>query len=120
MCWRWPATTRSWSAGLPSAPTSCASGSPPRAWQRVSAGQGAKGHRFYDWAFVQLDPGDHDADDPGQRWLLRRNRTSGELAYYRCFMAHSVPLATLVKVAGRRWSIEMCQPQCTHIRELAA
>jgi SRSO17 transposase len=47
---------------------------PARAWQRVSAGQGAKGHRFYDWAFVQLDPGDHD---PGQRWLLlRRNRTT--------------------------------------------
>jgi hypothetical protein len=43
----------------------------------------------------------------GQRWLLlRRNRTSGELAYYRCFMPHPVPLATLVKVAGRRWSIE--------------
>jgi SRSO17 transposase len=94
---------------------------PARAWQRVSAGRGAKGHRFYDWAFVQLDPGDHDADDPGQRWLLiRRNRSSGELAYYRCFMPHPVPLATLVTVAGRRWSIEMCQPQCTHIRELAA
>jgi SRSO17 transposase len=80
---------------------------PARAWQRVSAGRGAKGHRFYDWAFVQLDPGDHDADDPGQRWLLiRRNRSSGELAYYRCFMPHPVPLATLVTVAGRRWSIE--------------
>jgi SRSO17 transposase len=80
---------------------------PARAWQRVSAGRGAKGHRFYDWAFVQLDPGDHDPDDPGQRWLLiRRNRSSGELAYYRCFMPHPVPLATLVKVAGRRWSIE--------------
>jgi SRSO17 transposase len=25
---------------------------PARAWQRVSAGQGAKGHRFYDWAFA--------------------------------------------------------------------
>jgi len=80
---------------------------PARAWQRVSAGRGAKGHRFYDWAFVQLDPGDPDADDPGQRWLLiRRNRSSGELAYYRCFMPYPVPLATLVNVAGRRWSIE--------------
>src|ERR671912_56110 len=46
-------------------------------------------------------------DDPGQRWLLRRrNRRSGELAYYRCFMPYPVPLAILVNVAGRRWSIE--------------
>jgi SRSO17 transposase len=80
---------------------------PARAWQCVSAGQGAKGHRYYDWAFVQLDPGERDPGDPGQRWLLvRRNRTTGELAYYHCWMPHPVPLATLVRVAGRRWSIE--------------
>jgi SRSO17 transposase len=80
---------------------------PARAWQCVSAGRGAKGHRFYDWAFVQLDPGDHDPDDPGRRWLLvRRNRSSGELAYYHCWTPHPTPLATLIGVAGRRWSIE--------------
>jgi SRSO17 transposase len=38
--------------------------------------------------------------------MVRRNRTTGELAYYRCFMPHPVPLAMLVNVAGRRWSIE--------------
>jgi hypothetical protein len=27
---------------------------PPQAWQRISAGDGAKGHRYYDWAFVTL------------------------------------------------------------------
>ena len=80
---------------------------PPRAWQCVSAGRGAKGHRFYDWAFVQLDPDDPGSGDPGQRWLMvRRNRTTGELAYYHCWMPHPVPLAVLVGVAGRRWSIE--------------
>jgi SRSO17 transposase len=79
---------------------------PPRAWQCVSAGRGAKGHRYYDWAFVRLDD-DHPGDGHGQRWLLlRRNRTTGELAYYHCWMPHPVPLATLVTVAGRRWSIE--------------
>jgi SRSO17 transposase len=94
---------------------------PPRAWQCVSAGRGAKSHRFYDWAFVQLDPGDRGPHDPAQRWLLiRRNRTTGELAFYHCWTPRPVPLATLVTVAGRRWSIEMCQPQCTHIWELAA
>jgi SRSO17 transposase len=28
---------------------------PARAWQQVSCGKGAKGHRLYDWAFVRLD-----------------------------------------------------------------
>jgi SRSO17 transposase len=28
---------------------------PARAWQCVSAGRGAKGHRLYDWAFIRLD-----------------------------------------------------------------
>jgi len=31
---------------------------PARAWQCVSAGRGAKGHRWYDWAFLRLDDGD--------------------------------------------------------------
>jgi SRSO17 transposase len=30
---------------------------PPRAWQRLSAGPGAKGHRWYDLAWVSIDPG---------------------------------------------------------------
>lgn len=32
-----------------------AHGLPKRAWQRLSAGAGAKGHRFYDWAQVDID-----------------------------------------------------------------
>jgi SRSO17 transposase len=75
---------------------------PASAWQRLSAGAGAKGHRWYDWAFVQID-----AHDPGHRALLiRRNRRTGELAFYRCYAPRPVPLAALVKVAGRRWTIE--------------
>jgi SRSO17 transposase len=80
---------------------------PARAWQCVSAGRGAKGHRYYDWVFVQLDPGEPGPLEPGQRWLMvRRNRKTGELAFYRCWMPHPVPLAVLVRVAGRRWCIE--------------
>ena len=76
---------------------------PARAWQCVSAGRGAKGHRYYDWAFHRLD----DSQHPGQHWLLlRRNQRTRQLAYYHCFMPHPVPLATLVGVAGRRWTIE--------------
>jgi SRSO17 transposase len=56
---------------------------PARAWQCVSAGKGAKGHRLYDWAFIRLDDGDPSpGGQAGQRWLLvRRNRTTGELAF---------------------------------------
>ncbi len=75
---------------------------PKRAWQKLSAGAGAKGHRFYDWALANL------ADDrPGHHQLLvRRNRRTGELAFYRCYSPVRVPPATLMRVAGRRWTVE--------------
>jgi SRSO17 transposase len=80
---------------------------PARAWQCISAGTGAKGHRYYDWAFIRLDDGDPAPDGQGQRWLLvRRNRTTRELAFYHCWTPRPVPLAILVRVAGRRWTIE--------------
>ncbi len=44
---------------------------------------------------------------PGHEWIMvRRNDSTGELAYYRCWSPHPVPLRTLVGVAGRRWTIE--------------
>ncbi|GGV05211.1 transposase [Streptomyces filipinensis] len=75
---------------------------PRRAWQKLSAGAGTKGHRFYDWALADI------ADDrPGHYQLLvRRNRRTGELAFYRCYSATHVSLSTLVQVAGRRWTVE--------------
>jgi hypothetical protein len=43
----------------------------------------------------------------GQRALLiRRNNATGELAYYRCYAPAPVSLATLVRVAGRRWTVQ--------------
>jgi hypothetical protein len=73
---------------------------PRKAWQRLPAGAGAKGHRYYDWAWVTM-PG------PGHRCLLiRRNRATGELAFYRCYSTRPVTLAALVTVAGLRWTIE--------------
>lgn len=78
---------------------------PKRSWQRLSAGRGAKGERWYDWALV--DTTDPAAGQHGHHWLLlRRNRSTGELAFYRAYSPHPVPLAALVKVAGRRWTIE--------------
>jgi SRSO17 transposase len=79
---------------------------PARAWRRLSAGDGAKGPRVYDWARVALTrPG-----WPGRGfWLLARRRLSdGELAFYACFGPARTSLAELVQVAGSRWAVEEC------------
>ncbi|MFJ4896126.1 IS701 family transposase [Streptomyces sp. NPDC088788] len=77
---------------------------PKRAWQRRSAGAGAKGERYYDWAQVDIHG---PADRPGHWWLLiRRNQRSGERAFFRCFSPRPVPLTDLIRVAGRRWTVE--------------
>jgi SRSO17 transposase len=79
---------------------------PARAWRRLSAGDGAKGPRVYDWARVALPrPG-----WPGRGfWLLARRRlTDGELAFYVCFGPARASLAELVRVAGVRWAVEEC------------
>ncbi|MEV4680613.1 DUF664 domain-containing protein [Streptomyces kurssanovii] len=75
---------------------------PRRASQKLAAGAGTKGHRFYDSAVIDLAeprPGSHQL-------LIRRNRTTRELAYYRCFSPTPVPPATLVRVTGSRWQLE--------------
>jgi SRSO17 transposase len=82
---------------------------PRKAWQRLSAGAGSEGPRFYDWAWISIEPEPEAVPSgaQGQRWLLiRRNNTTGELAYYRCWSPTTVPLRELVRVAGRRWTIE--------------
>jgi hypothetical protein len=38
--------------------------------------------------------------------MIRRNHKGGELAHFQCWMPRPVPLATLVRAAGRRWTIE--------------
>ncbi len=39
---------------------------------------------------------------------MRRNDTTGEVAYYRAYSLTPVGLPTLVKVAGQRWRVEEC------------
>jgi SRSO17 transposase len=75
---------------------------PASAWHRQSAGNGAKGPRYYDWAWVGIGTGSH------RHLLVRRNRSTGELAFYLCWSPTEVPLSELVRVAGIRWSIEEC------------
>jgi SRSO17 transposase len=82
-------------------------GLPALAWNRYSAGAGAKGLREYDWAWVAITP---PGDETGGHHclLVRRRISDGELAFYRCWTPTTVGLRTLVAVAGTRWRIETC------------
>jgi SRSO17 transposase len=84
---------------------------PTSAWQRLSAGTGAKGPRLYDWALVEAtDPALRTLHDDADRHLtgllIRRSITDGQYAFYRIYNPRPVPLADLVAVAGVRWKIE--------------
>ncbi|HEY7415615.1 MAG TPA: IS701 family transposase [Ktedonobacteraceae bacterium] len=82
-------------------------------WQRLSAGDGAKGPRLYDWARVPLERLTWLGLGPGEEprwehWLLVRRSIEKpeELAYYVVFCPVDTELQELVQVAGRRWTIE--------------
>jgi SRSO17 transposase len=80
---------------------------PNNAWQRLSAGAGSKGERFYDWARMRLT---RLQQPPWEHWLLvrRSHRDPTDLAYYVVFGPAETSLATLARVAGQRWTIEEC------------
>jgi SRSO17 transposase len=74
---------------------------------RLSAGEGTKGPRLYDWLGVPLT----DPPVPAwKRWLMVRRSLSDptDLAAYACFAPAAMSLDELVQVAGRRWAIEAC------------
>jgi SRSO17 transposase len=78
---------------------------PEDGWTRLSAGEGAKGPRWYDWRWLPLaDPVEPD----WRRWLLVRRRVSEptELRAYVVFAPQATTLAEAVRVAGLRWVIE--------------
>ncbi len=88
---------------------------PTGGWQCYSCGSGSKGHRDYQWAWFEVLP-DHQPHDPdggevrtgtgSHHLLIRRNPSTGELAFFRCYSPRAVPLSTLVRVAGKRWRVE--------------
>lgn len=77
----------------------------PTAWQRLSAGEGAKGPRLYDWTLVELA---ESAPEEWPRQLLFRRSLEDEtdIAAYRTFAPVGTPLSKFVRVAGTRWAIE--------------
>jgi SRSO17 transposase len=104
----------SWGTKPPVAGTAAeiASTLDPSAWQRLSAGAGAKGERLFDWAYLEL--ADLEAAEYNQGlsglWtrglLIRRNIADGELAFFTTWCPAGTGMETLVAVEGRRWAIE--------------
>jgi SRSO17 transposase len=85
---------------------------PEDAWRRLSAGDGTKGARLHDWAYLELadlDAGDFDATFPGiwtRGLLIRRNIADGDLAFFSTWCPSGTSIETLVMVEGHRLAIE--------------
>lgn len=83
-----------------------------KTWRRLSSGDGTKGPRLHDWAYLELadlEAGGYNDDLAGE-WtrglLIRRNITDGDLAFFSTWCPKGTPLEKLVAVEGRRWAIE--------------
>jgi SRSO17 transposase len=81
-------------------------------WKRLSAGEGTKGPRLYDWAYVELadiDASDYDASRSGvwtRGLLIRRTIADRELAFFSTWAPVGTSIDKLVRVEGCRWAIE--------------
>ncbi len=72
--------------------------------QRLSAGEGAKGPRLYDWACLP-----YNGAAPGFQCALLVRRSVAkptELAFFLTHAPEGTTSADLVRIAGSRWSIE--------------
>jgi SRSO17 transposase len=99
-----PSTQRLWSDLEQRAVREMAKEVSPDAWQRLSAGEGAKGPRIYDWTRWSFN----GPDPTFQHWVLVRRSVADptELAYYFCGGPLGTSLEELVHVAGARWAVE--------------
>lgn len=79
---------------------------PEDVWERLSAGEGSQGPRWYDWACMPMPW--RDAPEGMAHFLLARRSLShpDEIAYYFVFGPATVTLAQLALVAGTRWQVE--------------
>lgn len=107
-------SVKSFGKGLPVSATadSIAQGLAPSEWRRLSAGDGTKGPRLYDWAYVELaglDSSTYGASCPGlwtRGLLIRRSITDGAQAFFSTWTRAGTSIETLVRVEGCRWAIE--------------
>ena len=82
------------------------------AWQRLSAGEGTKGARLSDWAYLELAELEADGFNralPGiwtRGLLIRRNISDQSLACFTTWCPAGTTIEALVAVEGSRWAIE--------------
>lgn len=88
----WPGTVSDWIEEVPG-----------EGWHRLSAGEGSKGPRLYDWAYL---PFQGAAEGWQKGLLIRRRLGGGEMTFYLTCAPQGTALADLVRVAGARWTIE--------------
>jgi SRSO17 transposase len=89
-----------------------AQGLPASAWARLPAGEGTKGPRLHDWAYLELADLKAVEYDDGLSglWtrglLIRRSTADAECTYFTTWCPAGTGIETLVKVEGHRWAIE--------------
>ena len=89
-----------------------AQGLDPAAWRRLSAGEGTKGPRLYDWAYLELADlaAEEYRDGATGTWtrglLIRRSLADGACAYFTTWCPAGTTIETLAAVEGQRWAIE--------------
>jgi SRSO17 transposase len=79
---------------------------PADGWTRLSAGDGAKGPRWYDWLLV---PVNRPPQQGWRRWVLVRRKLEdpSEVTAFAVFTPEETELETMVRIAGSRWTIEV-------------
>lgn len=85
---------------------------PKSAWRRLPSGEGTKGPRLHDWAYIELadlDAAEYNSALNGE-WtrglLIRRNIADGDLAFFSTWCPKGTSMKKLVSVEGHRWAIE--------------
>jgi SRSO17 transposase len=85
---------------------------PKSAWRCLSSGEGTKGPRLHDWAYLELadlDVAQYNSTLTGQ-WtrglLIRRNIADGAMAFFSTWCPKGTPAKKMIAVEGRRWAIE--------------
>lgn len=102
-----PETHIVWIQGQPQTVGLLAALLPQEAWVVLSAGEGSKGERLYEWAWLQL-PEEEPTSQGKRHWIVIRRSLAdpSERAYYRAYAPADTTLPELVRVAGSRWRIE--------------
>jgi SRSO17 transposase len=100
-------THQVWVQGRPQPVGLLAALLPEEAWVVLSAGEGSKGPRLYEWAWLQLPDETATTSERGRWVLIRRSLADrSERAYYRVYGPATTTLAEVVQVTGSRWKIE--------------